>query len=336
MRVSTLLAMLLWMCHASAQEFGTQWVCHPAADDTSQIWFRKTFVTLQRPARAAVTIASTGRFQLFVNERNVSGDVLLPTTERIPQTLHEKAGGARGISNRPPHNGNKPADDINRPTAGQLTIDVTRYLRPDSNVIAVWYAPVAGFHSDKQLSLTYYGTMPRGASFCHQADVSWDCKKAGAASTPAGGEQISAADYDKRWKAATLSLRGWVRPTPSSDHTRLALTDLTTAAYTYRIVSLLSPVRITSTDQGLQYDFGRAFDGWVRLTIRDARKGQCLQMGGLTYICSGEMDEQMCRKFTIARQKEVTVTGDKHFKPEQIQAVEGLEIAPQRAFGFSF
>jgi hypothetical protein len=131
-------------------------------------------------------------------------------------------------------------------------------------------------------------------------------------------------------------LRGWVRPTPSSDHTRLALTDLTTAAYTYRIVSLLSPVRTTITDQGLQYDFGRAFDGWVRLTIRDARKGQRLQMGGLTYICSGEMDEQMCRKFTIARQKEVTVTGDKYFKPEQIQAVEGLEIAPQRAFGFSF
>lgn len=96
MRVSTLLAMLLWMCHASAQEFGTQWVCHPAADDTSQIWFRKTFVTLQRPARAAVTIASTGRFQLFVNGRNVSGDVLLPTTERITTDAPRKSGRCKG------------------------------------------------------------------------------------------------------------------------------------------------------------------------------------------------------------------------------------------------
>ena len=54
--------------------------------------------------------------------------------------------------------------------------------------------------------------------------------------------------------------------------------------------------------------------------------GEILEINGLVYICSGEMDEQAFRRLSTSRQKSITIKGDRHFRKSQIQKIEGLEI----------
>ncbi len=42
------------------------------------------------------------------------------------------------------------------------------------------------------------------------------------------------------------------------------------------------------------------------------------------YICSGEMDEQAFCRFTHQYARQIVISGDRHFNPEQIQDVEAL------------
>ena len=79
---------------------------------------------------------------------------------------------------------------------------------------------------------------------------------------------------------------------------------------------------------GVYYQFDKAFKGQLRITLRDAKRGQKIYIDGLEYTCTGEMDEQACRKFTVADHRRVLINGDQNFKNEQIQSVEGIEIVP--------
>ena len=85
----------------------------PGAGPCSQVWFRRAFTVARPPLSARVTIASAGRYELFVNGYNVTTDVLAPS-----------AG--------------PPGDTIR-----VMTYEVGRFLRPDTNVVAVWYSPLA-------------------------------------------------------------------------------------------------------------------------------------------------------------------------------------------------
>lgn len=68
------------------------------------------------------------------------------------------------------------------------------------------------------------------------------------------------------------------------------------------------------------------FADYIRITLREAKKGERLEINGLVYICSGEMDEQAFRRLSTSRQKSITIKGDRHFRKSQIQKIEGLEI----------
>ena len=69
---------------ATADDFGCRWMSHPAPDDTSHVWFRRTFVTEEQdmPRTAYIHVATTGRFVLYVNGRNVSTALFTP--DRTP------------------------------------------------------------------------------------------------------------------------------------------------------------------------------------------------------------------------------------------------------------
>lgn len=293
---------LLGCLHLSAQEFGTHWISCPMANDTSQVWFRGTYLTPNRPAHAHITIASTGRFQLFVNERNVSRNVLLP------------APSEQGCIQT-------------------ITFDITSILRSDTNTIAVWYAPNPALPSDKQLSLSYYGILADGSIFAHQAGEGWFCRKA-CGSIDGKGERIDATAYDPSWKACTTNLSGWESPIGASDPRSYPLLDKKPLFTGYRIAKILSPEEIYSDTHSVTYRFPRRFQGWVRLTLREAQPGEVLHVNGLTYICSGKMDEQACRRFTITTQHDLVIQGDEAFNKDQIHQIEGMEILPNTPTSF--
>lgn len=292
------LLMTLLCCYATAhaREWGTRWISHPLPSDTAQVWFRERVKIAAPPEKAFITIASTGRFRLYVNERNVVTDPFL-----------------------------NPSDSL-RTHVRQYTLDVSRFLDGRETTIAVWYAPIPGYHTDKQLSLEFYGKDRKGKPFYVQADGSWRCKEASASTPAENREDIDASRYERLWLSPELKEDGWSRPVDSADTLQLALRDASPFYPGIRVGHILPATHEEADSTGVTFDFGRPFRGWVRVTLRGAKKGETLRFGNHTYICRGEMDEQAFPRFTITEQRFVRVSGDSHFRREQIQNIEGVEV----------
>lgn len=246
--------------------------------------------------KAFITVASTGRFRLYVNERNVVTDPFLGAIDSLEKHIK------------------------------QYTIDVSRFLEGRETTIAVWYAPTSKRRSDKQLSLEFYGKDQRGKPFYAQADGSWFCKEASSATLGPGQEAINATRYDKLWHSTELKEKDWLRPMDSADTLTLPLQDSSPLYQGIRMSHVLSAVDEVADSTGVTFDFGRPFRGWVRITLRGAKKGERLCFGEHSYICGGQMDEQAFPRFTITRQRFVKVSGDERFRREQIQNIEGVEV----------
>lgn len=296
-RFATLLSLIcLCAIQGFSQEWGTRWICHPKASDTAQVWFRKRVKTTAPQEKAFITVASTGRFRLYVNERNVVTDPFLGAIDSLEKHIK------------------------------QYTIDVSRFLEGRETTIAVWYAPTSKRRSDKQLSLEFYGKDQRGKPFYAQADGSWFCKEASSATLGPGQEAINATRYDKLWHSTELKEKDWLRPMDSADTLTLPLQDTSPLYQGIRMSHVLSAVDEVADSTGVTFDFGRPFRGWVRITLRGAKKGERLCFGDHSYVCGGQMDEQAFPRFTITKQRFVKVSGDERFRREQIQNIEGVEV----------
>ena len=210
-----------------------------------------------------------GRFRLYVNERNVVTDPFLGAIDSLEKHIK------------------------------QYTIDVSRFLEGRETTIAVWYAPTSKRRSDKQLSLEFYGKDQRGKPFYAQADGSWFCKEASSATLGPGQEAINATQYDKLWHSTELKEKDWLRPMDSADTLTLPLQDTSPLYQGIRMSHVLSAVDEVADSTGVTFDFGRPFRGWVRITLRGAKKGERLCFGEHSYICGGQMDEQAFPRFTI-------------------------------------
>ena len=232
-----------------AQGFQPHWIGYPDVDSTAQIWFRQTYLCEGRPQFAMLEVVTTGYFDLYVNGYNVSTDVRMP--------FRKQAFNDRPIS---------------------LCFDITRFLRPDSNTIAVWYSPSYPHIQPRQVAISYYGRDAENRPFSLVSDSNWLCRKANVRLDTTYDEIFHAPDYSQtQWNAADFAPACW--------------------------------------------------QGAVSLAA-DANMGERLNINGLGYQCSGEMDEQAYRKFTRRTFRNVWITGDRHFKNSQIQRVEGIETAP--------
>lgn len=297
MKIKVLVTFLLYAIASAGQEFGTHWITYPEPDDTSTVWFRQTYIHYQKPKNALITYESTGHVIVYFNERRLSPDFNKLTDNSITSS----------------------------------TIDVTRYLRPDSNIIAVFYAPGNIRHSDKQLSLCFYGQYKSGRRFYYKADNNWLCKK-GHIVIKDGIETVDRRRYDHRWTSLNENLHGWKNAVSSMDRTLYPIRDDRFTLHKSKTGNIIRPELIYQNETGdtLIYDFGRSFEGLIRLTIRNAKYGETINIGDLRYICDGSIDEQACRIFTVNRQKVVQISGSSSFNKSQIQVIEGLEILPYR------
>ena len=91
-----------------------------------------------------------------------------------------------------------------------------------------------------------------------------------------------------------------------------------------RVRRIISPRFSDRSDHSVTYDFSPGFYGFVRVTLRGCRRGEHIYINGMEYICSGEMDEQAYCRFSAIYMRRVTITGDRHFNPEQVQEVEAV------------
>lgn len=298
--------LVIGMTTASAQtaSLGPGEISCTTADSLSDIWFRHTYLTQRRPISATLSVTARGRYRVYVNESNVT----------------------------PP----LPTDNCHHPVT--IDIDVSGYLRSDSNTVAILYHPV-GPH-DHQIAVCYYGVGRDGRPFGHNADGGWLCRPVDEGS----GDGID------RGYTQTVSTACW---TPVSAPGRLeidgtkAASELRTADSALRRVSTemgvwplatLLPVRVNRvtrvtepryserTPEGIAYEFVTGFYGFVRLTLRGAKKGETIIIGGRKYTCNGETDEQITTAFEPTYHRRVIVSGDSAFDASQMQRVDGVSL----------
>ena len=283
-----------------AQGFQPNWISYPDIDSTAQIWFRQTYLCEGRPQFAMLEVVTTGYFDLYVNGYNVSTDVRMP--------FREEAFNDQPIS---------------------LCFDITRFLRPDSNTIAVWYSPSYPHIQPRQVAISYYGRNAENLPFSFISDKNWLCRKANVQLNATNDEIFHVPDYSQmQWKVDDFAPACWQGTSYSSADNSQRIDYRRVAYMAERVTKILTPAYYVAEGDTTCYEFDTGFHGYVRVTLRDADTEECLNINGLSYQCNGEMDEQAYRKFTRRTFRNVWITGDQYFRNSQIQRVEGIETNP--------
>ena len=328
---------------ATAGDFDCRWLSHPTPDDTSHVWFSRTIVTSEKdmPRAAYIRIATTGRFVLYVNGRNVSTALFTPDRQK----------GDTAVA--------------------AIAYDVQRFLRTDTNTIALLYCPSMRTH--RQVSVCFYGIAADSShfavsgtdrpSFALNGNAGWLCRHADTWQTHDGGEAMNRNLYPYRWTDANQPLALWqavketstpqplttttphhlntptpqplntTPPQPLNTTTPLSSEDI--CGYNplrinplvdnaARISRIYTPLLTEQSGDTLTVHLVPNRRHLIRVTLRGCRRGERIRIGNLHYVCTGEMDEQAFTRFSPTDQNIVTISGDRHFCCEQVQEVESI------------
>lgn len=288
---------MLCVLIAHSQSFHTHWIATQQVDSTSEIWFRQQILLQECPVFASATIATTGKVDVYINERNVS------TASWMPCRMG---------------NDNLPVS---------INMEVTRFLQPGINTIAIWYSPTFPHINQQQIAFSLCGRMKNGEKKAFCSDDGWLTRRANVSLTRDGGERYDANAYMLKWNSDDVDWGLW-QPARNTNMPAIASSYHLTGYPAVKRSMTYTPRYFDLVGNGVYYQFDKAFKGQLRITLRDAKRGQKIYIDGLEYTCTGEMDEQACRKFTVADHRRVLINGDQNFKNEQIQSVEGIEIVP--------
>ena len=132
----------------SANHYQAPWISAPQTDSTSMLWFLRTYKQVDRPRKAYVSVASTGKTQLLVNGMNVS------------RSLFEPNRNYRDTS------------------VVNIVYDVTPFLARNRNTISLWYCPSMPHVGRRQVAVNYWGENADGTPFAFHSDESWACRRA--------------------------------------------------------------------------------------------------------------------------------------------------------------
>ena len=320
---------------ATAGDFDCRWLSHPTPDDTSHVWFSRTIVTSEKdmPRAAYIRVATTGRFVLYVNGRNVSTALFTPDRQK----------GDTAVA--------------------AIAYDVQRFLRTDTNTIALLYCPSMRTH--RQVSVCFYGIAADSSHFAVSGtdrpcfalngNAGWLCRHADTWQTHDGGEAMNRNLYPYRWTDANQPLTLWqaveetstsqplntTPPQPLTTTTPHHLTTINTLSSedicgysplrinplvdnAARISRIYTPLLTEQSGDTLTVHLVPNRRHLIRVTLRGCRRGERIRIGNLQYVCTGEMDEQAFTRFSPTDQNTVTISGDRHFCCEQVQEVESI------------
>lgn len=346
---------------ASAGDFDCRWMSHPAPDDTSHVWFSRTIVTSEKdmPRAAYIRVATTGRFVLYVNGRNVSTALFTPDRQK----------GDTAVA--------------------AIAYDVQRFLRTDTNTIALLYCP--SMRTRRQVSVSFYGIAADSSHFAVNGtdrpcfalngNAGWLCRHADTWQTHDGGEAMNRNLYPHRWTDPNQPIALWqaVEESSTPQHHNTSTQHISPSQHLNTTTSLNTSTpqhnNITTTPQHISTSqhlntttplssedicgysplrpnplvdnaarISRIYTPLlteqsgdtltvhlvpnrrhlIRVTLRGCRRGEHIRIGNLQYVCTGEMDEQAFTRFSPTDQNTVTISGDRHFSCEQVQEVESI------------
>ena len=282
---------------AWSQAYCPQWISAPPSYTGSVLWFHKTFVVSKPLRQARLMVATGGKVKVYVCEANVGRALFYPSRQ---------PGDGRPVT---------------------LTWDVTPYLRPDTIVVAVAYCPPCPGGGGHQVAACLYGTDVDGKPVSFVTNESWLCRPANTLLTDDGHEITDGRRHNTSWKSTTPQTALWTGCLKDStgQGQNSFPPDYSTTLPAEVLTHVWRSKYFDVSGDSAQYEFGTAFHGMTRLTLREARPGETICYDGNTYVCSGEMDEQACPLFTTGTHRRVHVTGDNGFKRDHIVDMEALE-----------
>ncbi len=267
-------------------------------------YFRRNFELSGVPQRARICITGLGYYELFINGKKVGDHVLSPN-----QTNYDWRDLSRLPEKRVGNMGTRVLYE---------TFDVTTYLKPGRNVVAVclgngWYF-LTGTEEREALS---YGTprllaqlamtLPSGQVLTLVSDSSWKV---------ATGPIVHNGVYSGEIYDATREMPGWttpdfddsawedaaeVRPPTGTLVGQISPPD--------RVVRTLRPISVERLgDDTYRFDFGQMLSGWVQLRVSGPR-GSALHLRFVedskadygqhdTYVLKGRGTETWEPRFT--------------------------------------
>lgn len=214
-------------------------------------WLRKTFTLKGKPRQATATVNALGYYELFVNGRKVDDHVLSPAVS-----------------------------DYSRRNL-YVTHDVTEYLVPGRNCVALWLGRgwyVRGhpgvIHDGPLVRAQFDVSLPDGRTVRIGTDGSWKVRESpisplgrGLAFGDYGGERVDARKELAGWNSAALDDSDWAAAAVFQPPKVVTAAQMVEPN---RVMEAIRPVRVREAAPGVfQIEMGRNLTGWLELQIPD-------------------------------------------------------------------
>ena len=299
-RKTTMLIVMLCTAAAVAAQTGWQWITCQPMPGVSQLWLRRTYTRLPAVQKATATLATGGYARLYVNGRLADATPLVPS---------------RAVGDS---------------SCKVLSYDVSAYMvRTDTLNIALWCASPWGTPCSVALRLDAV-SCDGTSGFTASTDTTWLCRPACVQTGSGGTERADGRQWHSTWCYGDTDWARWTPacalPSASLPQSASCCPSSQSQSVPLAVAAISRPVSWHAEGNTVTYDFGHAFMGFVRLTLRDAKAGERIDVGGMGYVCSGDMDEQVQGRFAVLPWRKLTVSGDRRFDLAQIQDVEGIEV----------
>lgn len=291
----------------------SDWVAKWIGFDEEAPLFQKEFVIDKPVQNAHIFICGLGYFELYVDGKKVSDDVLVPgQTDYSHRNDIEKTRVA--IDN-----------EFTGYRCLYLGYDLTPFLSLGRHALGVWLGN--GFFNSQNGFAMHYGkprliaqlmlTFADGSSQIIPTDTSWLAKRSGITQNSIfGGEVFDARIHDEAWQPALLrdAPDGTLEPQMSPSD---------------KVCETFVPKRIERLgDNSWRVDFGEEISGWIHLKDIQGQAGQRIEIKYLSespngeniYIMKGEGKESYHPRFTWFVFRQVEITGLDVLNASQIQA----------------
>jgi alpha-L-rhamnosidase len=227
------------------EDWQAKWI--KAGGDTSP-WLRKEFTLAAAPERATAFVNVKGYYELYVNGKKVSDDVLAPAV-----SVYKK----RSLYN---------------------TYDISKYLRPGPNCVGVWLGLALCFRGDTvPLARVQLDLSVDGQRVVVGTDPTWTCMP-----STHGEFRWSWCGNGREHIDARRDIPGWSEPGCTAG--KWALVEETAEPGGVATAQFCPPNRITKTipivsctelrPKTWELDFGTNLTGWLRLRLPQLESGR--------------------------------------------------------------
>ena len=231
------------------EDWKAKWV--KAGGDTSP-WLRKEFDLTKVPERAMAFVNVKGYYELYVNGKKVSEDVLAPAV-----AVYDK----RSL---------------------YTTYDITKLLRPGNNCVGLWLGLGLLFPKEvAPLARVQFDMMVAGQRVVMGTDSSWSCTNSTHTEVAwawcgTGREKIDARREIAGWNEVGCTNGSWKPVEEYSGPTGIASAQSCLPSRITKVIPAVACVALD--DHTVEYDFGTNLSGWFHLRLPQLEAGKTVTM----------------------------------------------------------